>query len=53
MDPGVGADLGWSAFTSEPVAIEEVPGDHITLLAEPNVAVLAARLRTALDGGRP
>ncbi|MEA2601557.1 MAG: hypothetical protein QOF89_2549 [Acidobacteriota bacterium] len=53
FDPALSADLGWGGFTPQPVAIEEVPGDHITLLAEPHVAVLAARLRIALDGGRP
>ncbi len=50
FDPSLGTDLGWSAHSPLPVAVHEVPGDHITLLAEPNVAVLAGRLRAGLNG---
>jgi thioesterase domain-containing protein len=50
FDPSLGADLGWSGHTPLPVAVHEVPGDHITLLAEPHVAVLAGRLRACLNG---
>ncbi len=50
FDPRLGIDLGWGRLTPRPVTVEEVPGDHITLLAEPNVAVLAGRLRACLDG---
>lgn len=50
FDPELGTDLGWSGHTPLPVAVHEVPGDHITLLAEPNVAVLAGRLRAGLNG---
>ncbi|HEV7786996.1 MAG TPA: thioesterase domain-containing protein, partial [Thermoanaerobaculia bacterium] len=50
FDPDLGTDLGWSGHTPLPVAVHEVPGDHITLLAEPNVAVLAGRLRAGLNG---
>ncbi|MGD2115390.1 MAG: hypothetical protein PVG07_10075, partial [Acidobacteriota bacterium] len=39
---------GWSAHSPEPVAVETVPGDHITLLAEPHVRVLARRLHERL-----
>jgi thioesterase domain-containing protein len=41
--------LGWGALTPRPVAIETVPGDHISALAEPHVAALAGRLRTCID----
>jgi thioesterase domain-containing protein len=37
--------LGWGALTPRSVEIEEIPGDHITMLAEPHAAHLAARLR--------
>ena len=50
FDPGLGDDLGWGRFTPRPVDVHELPGDHITLMAEPNVAVLARRLRACLDG---
>jgi thioesterase domain-containing protein len=33
---------------SAPVEVHEVPGDHYTMLAQPHVAVLAARLRDGL-----
>jgi thioesterase domain-containing protein/non-ribosomal peptide synthetase component F/acyl carrier protein len=44
-----GAAFGWPAFTPLPVEVEEVPGDHLRCLAEPQVQVLAARLRAHLD----
>jgi len=45
----LGDDLGWGRLTPRPVEVHEVPGGHVTLLAEPNVAVLAARLRACLE----
>jgi len=50
FDPDLGCDLGWGSLTPRPVAVHEVPGGHVTLLAEPNVDVLARRLRACLDG---
>ena len=50
FDPGLGADLGWGRLILGAVDLHEVPGDHITLLAEPHVAVLAGRLRACLNG---
>lgn len=41
--------LGWGALTPWPVAIETVPGDHVSALAEPHVRSLAARLRNCID----
>ncbi|HEV8582999.1 MAG TPA: thioesterase domain-containing protein [Thermoanaerobaculia bacterium] len=50
FDPSLGHDLGWGRLTPRPVEVYELPGDHITLMAEPNVAALAGRLRACLDG---
>ena len=41
-------DLGWGRVSGEPVDVHAVPGDHITMLAEPNVHELARRLKAAL-----
>lgn len=43
-----GADLGWGRLAASPVEVHPVPGGHITLLAEPNVSVLASQLRASL-----
>ncbi len=43
------ADLGWGRFLSGPLEIETVPGHHLNLLAEPNVRILAERLRRCLN----
>jgi thioesterase domain-containing protein len=40
--------LGWGELSPR-VDLETVPGDHISALAEPHVATLAARLRTRID----
>jgi len=46
--PALGPDLGWEKLSPHPIAHQQVPGDHITLLAEPHVRTLADRLRTRL-----
>jgi amino acid adenylation domain-containing protein len=46
--PELGPDLGWDQLTPHPIDHQQVPGDHITLLAEPHVRTLADRLRTRL-----
>jgi thioesterase domain-containing protein/acyl carrier protein len=40
-----GDDLGWGELLGGPPEIVTVPGRHLTILSEPNVAVLAERLR--------
>ncbi|NEQ78660.1 MAG: non-ribosomal peptide synthetase, partial [Okeania sp. SIO2C9] len=39
---------GWNQFSSQPVAVEVVPGNHTTMLAEPNVQVLAEKIKFCL-----
>lgn len=41
-------DNGWEPYVGA-VAVHEVPGDHDSMVLEPNVRVLASRLRRALD----
>ncbi|MBA4017142.1 MAG: polyketide synthase [Pirellula sp.] len=41
-------DNGWSRHVRE-VAVVEVPGDHDSMVLEPNVRVLGTRLRKAID----
>ncbi|HYN19766.1 MAG TPA: hypothetical protein VE078_02320 [Thermoanaerobaculia bacterium] len=41
-------DLGWGRITSA-VEIHTVPGNHLTLIAEPNVRDLARQLRETLE----
>jgi amino acid adenylation domain-containing protein len=40
---------GWSQLSAEPVAIHRVPGDHITMMAQPHVQVLAEQLKICLE----
>ena len=42
-------DMGWGRLTSGGVEVHEVPGDHISMIHEPHVRVLAERLRGCLD----
>ncbi|HEX3127371.1 MAG TPA: amino acid adenylation domain-containing protein, partial [Thermoanaerobaculia bacterium] len=42
-------DLGWSRLLNGPLELETVPGHHLNLLAEPNVQILAERLRHCLN----
>lgn len=41
--------LGWHKFTTQPVKIQKVKGDHLTLVAEPNVKILANALDAHLQ----
>jgi len=42
------ADNGWAPYVDH-VDVHEVPGDHDSMVLEPNVRVLAARLRRAIE----
>ncbi len=41
--------LGWDEHADGPVEVHDVPGDHITMLVEPHVRVLAERLGECLE----
>ncbi len=40
---------GWSQYAEDLVDILMVPGDHFTMMNQPNVQVLADKLRECLD----
>ncbi len=48
LHAGVGEDLGWTGYGAR-LQVRAVPGDHQTLMREPNVRVLAEALADALD----
>ena len=41
--------MGWDKYSLKPVETYEVPGEHITMLAEPHVQVLAKHLKVCLE----
>lgn len=43
---------GWSRYLSRPVEIHAIPGDHVTMITEPNVSLLAERIRSVLGTGQ-
>ncbi|MEM6797506.1 MAG: alpha/beta fold hydrolase, partial [Acidobacteriota bacterium] len=45
-------DMGWSRFSSR-VAVHGVPGDHISMMAEPHVRVLARKISRVFDSISP
>jgi hypothetical protein len=45
--------LGWEARTAKGVRCIDVPGGHLSMLQEPDVAILADRLRTVLPASPP
>jgi thioesterase domain-containing protein len=52
MDPSfawIGADLGWAPYVTGELEIHQIPGTHQTLVLEPNVQLVVAELRAALD----
>ncbi|NES86858.1 MAG: amino acid adenylation domain-containing protein, partial [Moorea sp. SIO2B7] len=42
-------DFGWSPFSSKPVEIYDVPGDHISMVTEPHVQVFAQKLMACIE----
>jgi thioesterase domain-containing protein/acyl carrier protein len=42
-------ELGWDEFAGGGLEVYKVPGNHSTLMTEPNVQVLAAQLKPCLD----
>ena len=41
-------DMGWGSLTRTPPEVRYIPGDHATMLREPDVAALAAEIKSAL-----
>lgn len=41
--------LGWRRFTSKPVLVRSIPGNHITMLTGPHAAELGRQLSASLD----
>lgn len=48
LEPSDSYDMGWGPLASDGLHIFEVPGDHLGILKEPNVTVLAEKLQTYL-----
>jgi amino acid adenylation domain-containing protein len=40
---------GWSKFSAKPVNIHFVPGNHVTIMTQPHVQVLAERLKACIE----
>ncbi len=40
---------GWSKFSAESVDVHFVPGNHITMMSQPHVQVLAERLKACIE----
>ncbi|MEW9711499.1 amino acid adenylation domain-containing protein [Paenibacillus sp. SI92] len=43
------ATAGWSEFCTQAVESYTIPGDHVTIMTEPNVEVLSAKLNECLE----
>jgi surfactin family lipopeptide synthetase A len=43
------AGLGWQGLTSHRLQVHDVPGDHMQMLQDPDVAVLAEKLQAELN----
>lgn len=41
--------LGWGKYSSQPIPVIEVPGDHFSIFVEPNIQELAKHLRICID----
>ena len=48
-DNSLTSTLGWESLSPCPIALHYVPGDHITMIAEPHLASLGQTLRDLLN----
>lgn len=46
------ATAGWRHYLSRPVDMHAIPGDHVTMITEPNVRALAERIRSVTETGQ-
>ncbi len=44
--------LGWNRFSSQPVEVHFVPGEHASMMVEPNLKVLAKQLKNCLESAQ-
>ena len=44
---------GWQTFSTQPIIVHQVPGNHYTMLTEPQVEVLAQQLSACLEQAVP
>jgi thioesterase domain-containing protein len=42
-------DMGWRGLAQGAIVIHEIPGNHLAMLSEPNVALVAERLLASLE----
>jgi thioesterase domain-containing protein len=48
----VGPVLGWDGLAEQGIEVHEIPGNHDTLVVEPNVEVLVRRLKASLEAAQ-
>ena len=41
--------MGWGRLAAGGVEVHDMPGDHLSMLSEPNVRTVASTLRACLD----
>ncbi len=41
--------LGWHKYSSQPIKVIEIPGDHFSIFVEPHIQELAKTLRVCID----
>ncbi|MBD2344914.1 non-ribosomal peptide synthetase [Anabaena subtropica] len=44
--------LGWGKFSSQPIQVMEIPGDHFSIFVEPHIQELANNLRICIDNAK-
>jgi thioesterase domain-containing protein len=49
LTAGESPTMGWEKFAASGITVHTIPGNHYTILEEPNVQVLAEQLRACLE----
>ncbi|HEX2868125.1 MAG TPA: amino acid adenylation domain-containing protein [Ignavibacteriales bacterium] len=51
-NPSFAPDLDWGQFSSKPVNVVDIPGNHISMMQNPDVRILAGKLNSIIGGFR-
>ncbi|HEY4051798.1 MAG TPA: amino acid adenylation domain-containing protein, partial [Acidobacteriaceae bacterium] len=51
--PGMDQSLGWDKIATQPVTVEFVPGDHVSMFKEPHLESFTRQLQAALRQSEP
>ncbi|MGE5498455.1 MAG: AMP-binding protein, partial [Syntrophothermus sp.] len=51
-DPSMPSDMGWGKYSSKPVNVLDIPGNHMSMMHQPDVRIVAGQLNSLMRSFR-